>query len=380
MRRKLTITLLTTLMLLSLWQLTVNVSAQQELTLAKILTGLQTKGNNPETATLAARNVYITKRVQTYGVTFRLTPEFEQELRNAGATTALIAAIRANGPSAPTPKPTPYNNSKPSAAFKNLWVDYGVTEGGQLGMRIHLKFTAYKMKNLPSYLAVYFTDQQGEYLKDTNDAFNSSDGLVAVYQELNPGYDPTDYNDLSVFMPYSELDLEPGNYSLKIEAKLIYKAGGIIQELTTEDFTYKKPKPTPVRSTGSVTAKVNRVWIDYNVTEGGVRGMRIHANFEVTGLKGIPSKLTARVQKENGTFLTNSNNAYSNDDGQLAVSFDMNPGYPTTVYKDADIFLPYGEINIARGKWNLKIDIDLNYDDGTLIQHLYIYDFEFDRP
>jgi hypothetical protein len=378
MRRKLTITLLTTLMLLSLWQLTVNVSAQQELTLAMILTGLQTKGKTPETATLDKRNVYITRRVQTYGVTFRLTAEIEKELRIAGATTALIAAIRQNGPSAPTP--TPYTSGKPSATFKNLWVDYGVTEGGQLGMRIHVKFTAYKMKNLPSYLAIYFQDQSGEYLKDNNDEFNSSDGLVAVYQELTPGYDPADFNDLAVFMPYSELDLQPGNYNLKMEAKLIYKAGGIIQELTTEPFTYKKPKTTPVRPTGSVTGKSNRVWIDYNVTEGGVRGMRIHVNFEVTGLKGIDSKLTARVQKENGTFLANSNSGYSNDEGQLAVSFEMKPGFPTTVYKDADIFLPYSEIVIGRGKWNLKIDIDLNYDDGELIQHLDLYEFEFERP
>jgi hypothetical protein len=380
MRRKLTITLLTTLMLLGLWQLTVNVSAQQELTLAMILTGLQTKGKTPETATLDKRNIYITRRVQTYGVTFRLTPEIERELRIAGATTALITAIRTNGPTAPTPTPTTYTG-KPTAAFKNLWVDYGVTEGGLLGMRIHVKFTAYRMKNLPSYLAIYFMDQSGDYLKDANDSFNSSDGLVAVYKELTPGYDPTDYNDLSVFMPYSELDLSPGNYNLKMDVKLIYKAGGIIQELTTEEFTYKKPKTTtPVRNSSSVTAKANRIWIDYNVTEGGVRGMRIHVNFEVTGLKGIDSKLTARVQKENGTFLTNGNNAYSNDEGQLAVSFDMKPGFPTTVYKDADIFLPYGEIVISRGKWNLKLDIDLNYEDGELIQHLDFYEFEFERP
>jgi hypothetical protein len=366
------------MMLFGLWQLTATVSAQQSLTLAKILTGLQTKGNTPETSTLAARNVYITKRVQNFGVTFRLTSEFEQELRNAGATTALINAIRDNGPAEPTTPTTP-TTGKPTAAFKNLWVDYGVTESGQLGMRIHTKFTTYKMKNMPAFLAIYFQDQDGEYLKDTNDAFNSSDGLVAVYQELTPGYDPADFNDLSVFMPYSELDLAPGNYNLKMEVKLIYKQGGIIQELTTEAFSYKKPK-APVRPTGSVTAKVTRIWVDYNVTEGGVRGMRIHVNFEVSGLKGIGSQLTARVMKENGTFLTSSKSAYSNSDGHLAVSFPMNPGYPKTVYEDADVFLPYGEIVIGKGKWNLKIDVDLNYEDGELIQHLDTYPFEFERP
>jgi hypothetical protein len=295
MRRKLTITLLTGLMMLGLWQLTVNVSAQSELTLAQILTGLQTKGKTPETATIAARNVYITKRVQTFGVTFRLTPDIEQELRNAGATNTLIAAIRVNGPAAPTP--TPYTNNKPSASFKDIWIDYGVKEANQLGMRIHVKFTTYGMKNLNSYLAIYFMNEDNDvYLKDKNGKYNSTSDDVALYRELTPAYDPTDYNDLSVFMPYSEFDLPDGNWNLKMDVKLIYKAGGLIQELTTKAFNYKQGD-TVERNSSAVTSKVTRVWIDYNVTEGGRRGMRIHVNFEVTGLKGVDSKLLARVQK-----------------------------------------------------------------------------------
>jgi hypothetical protein len=58
----------------------------------------------------------------------------------------------------------------------------------------------------------------------------------------------------------------------------------------------------------------------------------------------------------------------------------MKPGYPTTVYKDADMFLPYNEINVSSGKYNLKLDVDLNYDDGDLIKHLDFYEFEFERP
>ena len=364
------------MMLFGLWQLTVNVSAQQELTLAMILTGLQTKGKTPETSTLAARNIYITRRVQTYGVTFRLTTEIEKELRIAGATTGLITAIRQNGPAVATP--TPYS-SKPSASFKDLWIDYDITEGGQKGMRIHVKFTAYGMKNLDSYLAVYFLDEDGNSLKDNNGKFSSSLDTVAVYKELRPGYDPAEYADYTVFMPYSELDLPNGNWDLTMDVKLIYKAGGAIQDLTKKVFNYKQGNTTP-QNTSSITATVNRIWIDYDVNEGGKRGMRIHVNFEVSGLKGVDSKLTARVMKENGTFLTNSSSAYSNDEGHLAVSFDMKPGFPTTVYKDADIFLPYNEINISRGKWNLKIDIDLNYEDGELIKHLDVHDFQFTQP
>lgn len=379
MRRKLTVTLLTSLILFSFWQLTVNVSAQQPLTLAMILTGLQTKGKTPETATLPKRNLFITRKVETNGVTFRLTPEIEKELRIAGASTVLIAAIRENGPSA-TPTPTQRTtSSSPSASFKELWVDYGITEAGVSGMRIHVKFTAYGMKNLDSYLAIYFLDEDGNYLKDNNRKFTSSSGDVAVYRDLKPGYDPADYADYSVFMPYSELDLPNGNWDLQMDVKLIYKAGGLISQLTKKTFNYKKGD-TVTRDSSAVTFKVTRVWVDYNVTEDSLRGMRIHVNFEVTGLKGVDSMVTARVQKTNSDYLLNSSSNLSNEDGQLQLKFEMKPGYDTTVYKDADMFLPYSAINVAKGKWDLKLDIDLNYEGGELIKHMYFHEFEFERP
>jgi hypothetical protein len=376
MKRKIALFFVFGAMLFGSLQMLDGVSAQARLTLGMVLTGLQTKGTTPETNTLAKRNLYIQRQVEERGVTFRVTPEIETELRNAGATASLIAAIRQNGPSAVT---TPTPSGRPRALFKDLWIDYDVTEGSQKGMRIHVKFTAYSMRNLDSYLAIYFTDSTGAALRDKNDKFNSSAGEVAVYREMKPGFDPADYDDFTVFMPYDELDLGNGNWDLGMDVKIIYKAGGLITELTKKQFNYKQGPARPTIDEDSVTAKVNRVWIDYNVTEGGVRGMRIHVNFEVTGLKGVASELAVRVQNEDGEMLESSSNVYSNDAGELRTFFKMNPGYPTTVYKDATMFLPYQEIIIGKGKWNLKLDIDINHDDGELIKHLQFYEFEFTR-
>jgi hypothetical protein len=377
MKRKLPLIFLTGLMMLSFWQFTTNVSAQQKLTLAMILTGLQTKGKTPETSTLEKRNIYITKKVLLSGVTFRLTPDLEREIRNAGGTNALIIAIRENGPYV-APTITPRTSTKPSAVYKNLWIDYDVKEGGQSGLRVHVKFTAYGMKSLPSYLAIYFQDNEGNTLKDSNGKFNSTSGDVAVYKELNPGYDPVDYDDLAVFMPYDELDLSDGKWDLRMDVKLIYKNGGLIQELTKKDFVYTQGDTTPTKT--DITAKVNRVWVDYNITEGGRKGMRLHVNFEVTGLKGVDSLVTARVQKTNGDYLKNRSSGFTNDNGQLQIKFDMKPGFDTAVFKDADMFLPYDEIIVSKGVWNLKFDIDLNYENEELIQHLQFHEFQFTQP
>ena len=127
---------------------------------------------------------------------------------------------------------------KPSAVFKDIWIDYDVTEGRRDGMRVHVKFSVSGMKNLDSYLAIYFMDRDGNKLADNNDKFNSSDGDVAVYYALRPGYVTTEYKDLSVFMPYDELDLRRGDWKLRMDVDVIYKEGGLIQHLTFKDFDY----------------------------------------------------------------------------------------------------------------------------------------------
>ncbi len=373
MRRKIALFLVFGTMLVGSLQLIETASAQSgRLTLAMILTGLQTKGSTPETSTLAKRNLYIQRQVESRGVTFRVTPDIENELRNAGATATLIAIIRNSGP---VTTPTP--NGRPRAVFKDLWIDYDVTESGQVGMRIHAKFTTYSMLNMDSYLALYFTDKNGGALRDKNGKFASSDGNVAAYREMKPRYDPADYDDFTVFMPYDEFDLGPGKYTLGIDAKIIYKAGGLITDLTKKQFEYSKGN-TVERDPESVQATVNRVWIDYNTTQGGKRGMLVHVNFEVTGLKDIDSKLAVRIAKSDDSFLPKSG-ANSNDDGQLEISFDMKPGYETTVYKDATVFIPYADMIIGKGQWDLRLDIDLKYEDGELIKHLQFFEFEFSR-
>jgi len=284
-----------------------------------------------------------------------------------------------------TVKAQPRNAS--SAKLDRIWVDYDITEGGRKGMRIHTKFTVYGMKNVASYLAIYFETSDGKRLKDTNKSFYSTSGEVALYKELQIGYDPGVYADLAVFMPYEELDLEPGEYDLRMDVDLIYKAGGLIQHMTYEKFVYTQPDatvdeaplPTSDTTPSDGKATVEKVWVDYDITEGGKKGMRIHVNFTVRGLKGIDSYLAIYFERANGDKLMNTNAAYSSKNGQLAVFKSLKPGYEPTVYEDAQLFVPYEEIKIGKGVFDMKMDIDLIYKNGDLFQHLDFHDFVFKR-
>ncbi len=260
---------------------------------------------------------------------------------------------------------------KPSAEFKDVWVDYDVSESGQKGMRVHVKFTAVAMKGIDSYLAVYFETAAGDRLKDKNGKFNSTSGEVAVYRQLKPAYDPAEYADYSVFMPYDELDLTAGEYQLRMDIDLIYKAGGLIQHLTYKEFQY---------SSAEKQDSPNKIWIEYNQTRAGRRGMLVHVNFEVTGLKGVDAKMIVRIKDSGDEYLSSSSAGFSNADGDFEVSYDIKPGYDPAVYEDVSVFIPYDEIKIGKGNWSLKLDVDIAYESGEFIKHIDYKDFEFSRP
>ena len=271
-------------------------------------------------------------------------------------------------------------NAAPHATFDKLWIDYDVYDNSVKGMKIHVKFTAYEMLNMDAYVAIYFKrdDETGTWLMDKNDKYNSTDGYVAVYKSIKPLYNPAVYDDLVVFMPYAELDLEPGEYDLAMDVKLIYKTGGAISKLTTYYFEYSKPGTTttaggaPVKK---ITATFKDLWVDFDVYEDGKKGMRIHTKFSVESMKGTDGYLALYFEKKNGERLKSGNTKYRSNTGQLAVYALLTPAYDKTEYNDLTAFIPYSEFDLPLGKHDLKIDADIIYKEGGMIQHLKYYDF-----
>ncbi|HEY0462005.1 MAG TPA: hypothetical protein VGC97_22925 [Pyrinomonadaceae bacterium] len=169
-----------------------------------------------------------------YRIVSRPSPVYERDY-----------AYRNPEPVKPQPvKENPVNerrkSDKPNTEFEKIWVDYNVRENGRLGMRIHVKFTVNNMKDVDSYMAVYFEKADGAKLISTNRKFSSDDGQAAVFRATKPGYDETVYKDLDVFMPYDELKLGRGRYDLKMDVDLIYENGDLVEHLAYHDFEYEK--------------------------------------------------------------------------------------------------------------------------------------------
>jgi len=273
---------------------------------------------------------------------------------------------------------TPAFKTNPSAEFDSIWVDYDISEGGARGMKIHVAFSAYGMKNTDAYLAIYFkyNDDLAGFLKDKNKNFQSSEGDVAVYRSIKPAYDPAVYKDLSIFLPYSELDLEPGIYDLTMDVKLIYKQGGLLQWLTYYDFEYTKPgSPADVESSTKADVTFEKLWIDYDVTENGKNGMRVHVKFTTHNLKDIDCYVALYFEKKTGEKIDGVSAEYRSKGGQLAVYKSLLPTYAESVYDDLKIFMPYSEIKLDKGKSDLVMVANVILKNGDLIKHLENHDF-----
>lgn len=139
------------------------------------------------------------------------------------------------------------------------------------------------------------------------------------------------------------------------------------------------PSETPDKNSGDMSATFGKVWVDYNVKEGGENGMRIHVKFDVHNMQGVDSYMMVYFQEEDGTNLTTSNSTYRSSDGRVATKMLLTPGYKDTTYKDLTVFMPYSELNLSKGKYNLKMDIDVTEKDETLVQHLTFHEFEYEK-
>lgn len=265
--------------------------------------------------------------------------------------------------------------AQPGARFDRMWVDYNVKEGDQDGMRLHLKFSVDSLKSTDCQVRiVFYYNDKTTPLKDKNRSYYTTTGSVAVFRDLKPAYDPAVYNDLTIFMPYDELDLSYGEYNLQMDVDLIYKDGELIEHMTWYPFTYSKKAPT---TNTKPTATFDRMWIEYDVTEDGQFGMRIHAKFTVNNMKGVDGYLAIFFERENGTRLKSYDNKFQSKANDVAVYRSINPAYDPAVYNDLDAFIPYSELHLTKGEHNLRMDADLIYENGTFIQHLGYEKFRY---
>lgn len=102
-----------------------------------------------------------------------------------------------------------YSLLPPEFKILNINPKFEVVRDKREGMEIHVKFEATAMKGDSCMLVVWFYQQTGEPLKDSNGLFCSQGKArnVCAWQVFIPIYNEAIFKDLVVFIPYDELDL-----------------------------------------------------------------------------------------------------------------------------------------------------------------------------
>ncbi|REJ77935.1 MAG: hypothetical protein DWQ47_16385 [Acidobacteria bacterium] len=342
------------------------------LNLGQILSELQSKSS---VITLAQKNEAITKSVRERGVTFKPNAEIEKELRNAGASTTLISAIRAKAPGTST------TGAKPDASLESLRIENNEVEKGLSGVRIIANFRVYNLKEVSSDI-VYRIQSNGTFLKGSNPDYSTKSGELSARRLLRPSADSTVFKDLAAFLPYKELGLPAGTHAVKIDADVILRDGTMVKHLTLQDASITVPSnltPAPTSTGGSAAAKFEKIWIDYDVTQEGSLGMLVHVTATISGMKDKEAYLQLLFEKSDGTALKTSTTRFRSPDGQTAGYSSLKPIYDSARFNDIKVFVPYSEFNLPVGKHRLRIHADVVNTDYSQLGHLTYHDFEYTR-
>lgn len=290
--------------------------------------------------------------------------------------------------------------AQPSASFQKMWIDYGETVEGRYGMMMHIAFTVYNMKGIEGQLVCYFkyTDGKPESLithRKAGDRYHTAEGQLAVAKNYTPPYDAAIYEDAAIFFPYDEFGLDPGKYNLTIDVQFRNPTNGQgIAWLQLYDIEYtsydnsRGPGSTPSAvkaippATTGPRASFDSMWVDYDVKEEGELGMRLHFKFTAYDMKDVESYVAVYFEYDDakGGALKDNNGKYASSGGYVAVYRDVNPGFAAATYDDLQIFMPYNELDLSPGSYQLVMDTKLIYKAGGLISNFTYHAFDYTKP
>lgn len=107
------------------------------------------------------------------------------------------------------------------------------------------------------------------------------------------------------------------------------------------------------------SAQINKVWLEHGVVKNGDKGMTIHANIDVQGMKGKKIEGIAYFYNSEKQKLMGGLSGYRTRHGQVCASDFGTPSYDNSHFEDFDIFIPYESLPLLSGKHTYYILIDI---------------------
>jgi len=152
------------------------------------------------------------------------------------------------------------------------------------------------------------------------------------------------------------------------------------EEVVVAKPTVKKPVPPVVPPTAPIFS-ISDAYVDYEAYNESTEqdGMEFVSDFQVkNGLKQEFS-MAVYFYTADGTPLEDTNKKFYSANGKVAAFKKFTPAYPTAVYNQFKIFMPYEELELECGEHNLKYSITIWQGQKRVVNTGFSY-FEMNVP
>ncbi len=122
---------------------------------------------------------------------------------------------------------------------------------------------------------------------------------------------------------------------------------------------------------------MNTFDVEFNVMVGGKKGMYIRPNFTVYNMQNIGSQFIIEIETSTGVPIKAVSSKYASTSGNLIVGDRFTPCCDVAAYTDFSYFIPYSEINLGTGNYDLRLNINITYSNGTVITPFEYYNFTY---
>lgn len=118
-------------------------------------------------------------------------------------------------------------------------------------------------------------------------------------------------------------------------------------------------------SSSSSYAVIENAWIEHNVFQNNIKGMKVHAKFSAYNIYNHRVGLVLHLVNSDGFALKDYNNSYSDANGHVAHSDNAIASYTNTTWSDFVVFFPYSELHMTSGCKNVTLKVQLGIYDWT---------------
>lgn len=158
-----------------------------------------------------------------------------------------------------------------------------------------------------------------------------------------------------------------------------YIVAGVIVIVCISAFVVFSGGAAATQIVNSDNSQIENVYVEHNVYENSQKGMRIYIDFDVDNRKNVTCMAVAYFYFDSGEILKDFNGYYTTENsGQVAVGESFTPPYDSTQYTDLTLFMPYDELHMGTGDFDLKFQIELyERDSGYNIAESNYFYFQF---